>query len=1635
MAGRDAEHVYYSSRHQPHHHRRHSSQPSNPSFHDDHPQSLPPCTSSSPALSILPATRSARSASVTSRPPPLSLSTTKDHDPHDDTARESPPSPDPHEYYRRCRDPFGAAQNDFLSGAGVLPVGPDSGMLAATYPRKASVSSVRSDGSRSPRSPPSPEFPRQFRSTSGTATNGFGQGSLRPESALSAQARSRQSSLKELVDKFNRTVDEVPPVPSGASSRVASRAVSLTEGTGGYPRPPAPSLSKSGTSQQERQDWPAQRREPDVRSARRDSTGSTSSCSGPGQSVSGEANGTAGGQSAVHLNGPSQAPRRPLFGELLVVDTAVANPGYGIASHPRRRGSDGSVNCPSPRFLDRELDRSAGVSPSSPTAWYLGYTQSLEAVNTDTKPRNHRRVRSDVFWNSSNPTLASSLNTQMAVAAPFQPASAASPGTPHGKSRIPISTHRRSNTSDSGSSSPTKPDSATGSRPSSSQVSLPPKGTSLLPKPSKSPTRSTHALAPLDLTRDTAHGPARQPQPEKSPRLQAYISAPPPKKSPPLRSSRPRQPVSTATATTSRARVVERVSNLQNQNANDRDDRNSRPRTRKLPELNNVDFAARRQKIQQAFNRTVQENARREQEAAELRRRAKAKEEEEEEEEQKRAKAKEEEQRKKEAQAASLSGKEADDRLCGSVDGGHALGKFETPEEHPSLVPPRLTVDTTSATQPQENVAAGHQTRSDAGDSPTLGLADERRSLHGMGRPDTRSSDIAPPSAVTAGTNDTDITSFDPEPQVELLQPTTSHRTVLSQIMQMRESSPGSSTSCGDHDCDFSDDDDGKESIRIMLRDSTYFDDSAECSDSQERHEVYERHDHLTIGQENRWSISTFSSSVPHEHCSEEDTEQTSEDLPLVVQDDTHLPSAAEEANKTPQPRSAPTAPSSSTDPPTGESVARTKTEVVQPHSHGFSNAPSLARQGGWDSTRVTQLYLEGLTRGTVHKSAPLSVKFSESSSEPARPVSEGDASRRPNSLTDDPVLVPRFDDNSESDRINHRASLVLRDDWEHASPSIADWMQIAADDGTTLETEDDAAVSAHGSEPTPRVVTSKPQPPPPCEGAQEGLGLAIHVQNAEEGHSSPLPQPPAHVHSPPPPPSAADQIQSVFAQLSVEVSPSLYSDHPPSSIIPDAPVFPKATDHPNAPQGPADPESGARSSEESSLNRAGPTPSTQTLDSSAPSQRPSIGDQTSAEVKRESPSPEQRRLKKRRHVIKELVDTEYTFGRDMKVVEDIYKGTSSSCLDLSAEDIRTLFGNSDQIVQFSTTFQDALKQAAKSVYVMPKSQRWSSKRSSRAAQTIPPAEEQQPAADQEVSDADKDRQTFIGQAFMANMAQMEKVYTDYLKNHDNANKKLEALQKNPKVAIWLKECREWASDLTSAWNLDSLLVKPVQRILKYPLLLTELLDATPNDHPDREAIAKALEGVTNISVRINELKKRADLVGQVVGRKRKESDVRAGLSKAFGRRTEKLKQHVGLSDMVEDKEYDALAQRFNDNFFQLQVVMRDVEMYTREVQSAMNRFNDLVVAIEGFIDASQSTYAELESKWRRFRLCVREVMAVALPDHVSTGSHGLCMSKVGRGLTQFSWRLSERALSTRWSLCSSFTTDPRESCTSATSG
>ena len=61
-------------------------------------------------------------------------------------------------------------------------------------------------------------------------------------------------------------------------------------------------------------------------------------------------------------------------------------------------------------------------------------------------------------------------------------------------------------------------------------------------------------------------------------------------------------------------------------------------------------------------------------------------------------------------------------------------------------------------------------------------------------------------------------------------------------------------------------------------------------------------------------------------------------------------------------------------------------------------------------------------------------------------------------------------------------------------------------------------------------------------------------------------------------------------------------------------------------------------------------------------------------------------------------------------------------------------------------------------------------------------------------------------------------------------------------------------------WDLQSLLIKPVQRVLKYPLLLDKMTENTSDKHSDYKATHNAREAIATVAQDINEIKRRKDL-------------------------------------------------------------------------------------------------------------------------------------------------------------------------------
>ncbi|ETW74620.1 hypothetical protein HETIRDRAFT_456197 [Heterobasidion irregulare TC 32-1] len=122
-----------------------------------------------------------------------------------------------------------------------------------------------------------------------------------------------------------------------------------------------------------------------------------------------------------------------------------------------------------------------------------------------------------------------------------------------------------------------------------------------------------------------------------------------------------------------------------------------------------------------------------------------------------------------------------------------------------------------------------------------------------------------------------------------------------------------------------------------------------------------------------------------------------------------------------------------------------------------------------------------------------------------------------------------------------------------------------------------------------------------------------------------------------------------------------------------------------------------------------------------------------------------------------------------------------------------------------------------------------------------------------------------VGEVFIEMIPHMEPPYKTYITHHPTAVAHLNALPQTPALAAYLAHTRTLAASLTHAWDLPSLLIKPVQRLLKYALLLAAVLDDTPDSHPDKPRLRTAKSMIEAVSRAVNEGRRRREVVRDIL--------------------------------------------------------------------------------------------------------------------------------------------------------------------------
>nr|XP_015818604.2 dynamin-binding protein isoform X3 [Nothobranchius furzeri] len=277
---------------------------------------------------------------------------------------------------------------------------------------------------------------------------------------------------------------------------------------------------------------------------------------------------------------------------------------------------------------------------------------------------------------------------------------------------------------------------------------------------------------------------------------------------------------------------------------------------------------------------------------------------------------------------------------------------------------------------------------------------------------------------------------------------------------------------------------------------------------------------------------------------------------------------------------------------------------------------------------------------------------------------------------------------------------------------------------------------------------------------------------------------------------------------------------------------------------------------------------------------------------------PELRMLEKRSKVIEELLQTERDYIRDLEMcVDEVIVPLQEKQVNV---DFEGLFGNIISVIDLSQQLYNTL----------------------------------------EKTDS-------IGSVFLDNKAELEAVYKLYCQNHDESISLLESYEKDENIQCHIQDCLERLRSIYREWgkanyiNLGSFLIKPVQRVMRYPLLLTELLGATPESHHDRPQLTQAVQAVKEINVNINEYKRRKDLV--VKYRKGEENSFIDKISKlsmhSIIKKSNRVSSHIkhltGISLQIKSEEFDDAEKKFRLQERLIKSFIRDISLYLQHIRES----------------------------------------------------------------------------------------------------
>lgn len=216
-----------------------------------------------------------------------------------------------------------------------------------------------------------------------------------------------------------------------------------------------------------------------------------------------------------------------------------------------------------------------------------------------------------------------------------------------------------------------------------------------------------------------------------------------------------------------------------------------------------------------------------------------------------------------------------------------------------------------------------------------------------------------------------------------------------------------------------------------------------------------------------------------------------------------------------------------------------------------------------------------------------------------------------------------------------------------------------------------------------------------------------------------------------------------------------------------------------------------------------------------------------------------------------------------------------------------------------------------------------------------------------------------VGLCFTSTADLTRQSYSRYCQNSKDIQSiwnKVSAEGAPPDVKIIVANINRRIRDETNSYDLPSMLIKPIQRILKYPLLLSELIKTSSNPR-ETEQLQQALETMTKMASEINEYKRRKELVQKYRRVSSHDQSLSAKISrltihtmkKKSSRLGMKIYSKIGLVSSTKDPEFDSLFTQFKSLEKTIKIFLKDLLLLMENQNIFLKYSHDFVQSVVDF--------------------------------------------------------------------------------------